>query len=299
MRAAIYDEYGGADVLEVREVDDPPVGPDTVLVRARATSVNPVDWKIREGYLQAPTPTISRSSRAGTSPASSRRSGPRSHRPEGGRRGLRLRTPRRRRLRHHGRAGARARADGRPQARLAGFEEAAAIPLAGLTPPVWSRPSGQAGRPVLIHAASGGVGHLAVQIAKALGATVVGLPAATTTGSARSAPRGARLRRRPDQRAAAGPVDAVLDLIGGEALADAPKQVWAARGSSRSSTPTRCWTWAVATSSCVPTGTGWRARRPPTTARSRSGRRPSRSTRSPRPTGSPRRAPGGKVVVTR
>ena len=35
MRAAIYDEFGGAAVLQVREVDDPPVGPDTVLVRAR------------------------------------------------------------------------------------------------------------------------------------------------------------------------------------------------------------------------------------------------------------------------
>ena len=56
MRAAIYDNYGGADVLDVREVADPPVGPDTVLVRTRATSVNPVDWKIREGYLQGAYP---------------------------------------------------------------------------------------------------------------------------------------------------------------------------------------------------------------------------------------------------
>ena len=56
MRAAIYDQYGGADVIEVREVADPPVGPDTVLVRAKATSVNPVDWKVREGYLQGAFP---------------------------------------------------------------------------------------------------------------------------------------------------------------------------------------------------------------------------------------------------
>jgi len=53
MRAAVYDRFGGPEVLEVREVDDPPVGPDVVLVRARATSVNPVDWKVREGKLQA------------------------------------------------------------------------------------------------------------------------------------------------------------------------------------------------------------------------------------------------------
>ena len=44
MRAAIYDQYGGAEVLQVRDVDDPPVGPDTVLVRARATSVIYVYW---------------------------------------------------------------------------------------------------------------------------------------------------------------------------------------------------------------------------------------------------------------
>ena len=49
MRAASYDTFGGAEVLTVGERPDPPVGPDTVLVRARATSVNPVDWKIREG----------------------------------------------------------------------------------------------------------------------------------------------------------------------------------------------------------------------------------------------------------
>ena len=56
MRAAVYEEFGGADHIEVREVEDPPVGPDTVLVRARATSVNPVDWKVREGYLTGAFP---------------------------------------------------------------------------------------------------------------------------------------------------------------------------------------------------------------------------------------------------
>ena len=56
MRAAVYDQFGEADVLSVREVGDPPVGPDTVLVRARATSVNQVDWKVRKGYLQGAYP---------------------------------------------------------------------------------------------------------------------------------------------------------------------------------------------------------------------------------------------------
>jgi len=53
MRAITYSRYGGADVLELSELPTPKVGPDTVLVRVRATSVNPVDWKVREGYLDA------------------------------------------------------------------------------------------------------------------------------------------------------------------------------------------------------------------------------------------------------
>ncbi len=56
MRAAVYDEFGSADVLTVREVADPPVGPDTVLVRVHAAGVNPVDHKIREGYLRGAFP---------------------------------------------------------------------------------------------------------------------------------------------------------------------------------------------------------------------------------------------------
>src|SRR3954451_16968997 len=49
--------YGGAEVLELTEVPEPKVGPDSVLVRAKAAGVNPVDWKIREGYLDGLFPT--------------------------------------------------------------------------------------------------------------------------------------------------------------------------------------------------------------------------------------------------
>src|SRR5690606_22492685 len=52
MRAITYSRFGSADVLELTEVPDPHVGPDTVVVRVRAASVNPVDWKVREGYLE-------------------------------------------------------------------------------------------------------------------------------------------------------------------------------------------------------------------------------------------------------
>src|SRR3954447_20993327 len=52
MRAVAYDRFGGPEVLHLRDdLPDPPVGPDTVLVRTRATAVNPVDIGIREGQL--------------------------------------------------------------------------------------------------------------------------------------------------------------------------------------------------------------------------------------------------------
>lgn len=51
MRAVRFDEYGGVDVLEVREVDDPVAGPGQVLVAVRAAGLNPGEISIREGRL--------------------------------------------------------------------------------------------------------------------------------------------------------------------------------------------------------------------------------------------------------
>ena len=43
MKAISYARYGGPEVLEYGETDDPKLGPDDVLVKVRAVSVNPVD----------------------------------------------------------------------------------------------------------------------------------------------------------------------------------------------------------------------------------------------------------------
>lgn len=51
MKAIFYRRFGGADVLEFGELPEPTLGPDSVLVRVRAASVNPVDCRAREGYL--------------------------------------------------------------------------------------------------------------------------------------------------------------------------------------------------------------------------------------------------------
>lgn len=51
MRAVRFDEYGGVDVLEVREVDDPVAGPGEVLVAVKAAGINPGEISIREGRM--------------------------------------------------------------------------------------------------------------------------------------------------------------------------------------------------------------------------------------------------------
>jgi NADPH:quinone reductase-like Zn-dependent oxidoreductase len=233
VRAASYDQFGGPEVLGVGDFPDPPVGPDTVLVRARATSVNPVDWKIREGYLQGAyphhLPIVPGWDVAGVVEAV----GPAVT--TGIRVGDEVWGYVRRDDVKHGTAAELVPAPERTVARKPAslsFEEAAAVPLAGLT--AWQalveRLQVGTGDRVLVHAASGGVGQLAVQIAVARGAEVIGTasPAnhdlvrslgATTVLDHGAGPISKQLEDH------GGPVDAVLDLVGGDALADAPSQV--------------------------------------------------------------------------
>ncbi len=57
MKAVRIHRYGDADVLDYDDgVPEPAVGPDTVLIRSVATSVNPIDWKIRSGARQKDFP---------------------------------------------------------------------------------------------------------------------------------------------------------------------------------------------------------------------------------------------------
>ncbi len=52
MRAVRFDGYGGVEVLEVREVEDPVAGPGGVLVAVKAAGINPGEIAIREGRLR-------------------------------------------------------------------------------------------------------------------------------------------------------------------------------------------------------------------------------------------------------
>jgi len=52
MKAALIEQYGGPEVIKIAEIDRPVPGPGELLIKVFATSVNPVDWKIRKGNLK-------------------------------------------------------------------------------------------------------------------------------------------------------------------------------------------------------------------------------------------------------
>ena len=52
MKAAIIDRYGSTEVLQIKEVEKHQIEPEQMLVKVHASSVNPIDWKIRKGLLK-------------------------------------------------------------------------------------------------------------------------------------------------------------------------------------------------------------------------------------------------------
>ena len=51
MRAVRFEQYGGPEVLEIAEVDEPHAGPGRIRIRVHAAGVNAMDWKLREGAM--------------------------------------------------------------------------------------------------------------------------------------------------------------------------------------------------------------------------------------------------------
>jgi NADPH:quinone reductase-like Zn-dependent oxidoreductase len=236
VKAIVMSQYGGPDVLKFAvDAPEPKVGPDSVLVRVKAAGVNPVDWKIREGRLDRLFPTdfpvipgwdvagvVERAGAAVSefSPGDEVIGYVRED--------------------HIGRGtyaelvAAPVRTLGRKPARLS-WAEAAGLPLAGLTA---YQALGKAlavtdDDTVLIHAASGGVGSFAVQIARAKGAHVIGTASPASHDHLRSlgaepVEYGEGLADRVRRLAPSG-VSAALDLIGGESL-DVTPELLAATG---------------------------------------------------------------------
>lgn len=189
MKALTQSRYGNPDVLEVTEVDQPVPGADEVLVKIHASSINPADWHYVTGLpyfmrlmtgLRTPKDPIPGLDLAGTIEAVGAavtrfKPGDQVYGEVGSSYAEYVAVP---------------ETKVEPMPTNLTFAEAAAVPVAGLTAiqglrkhanlteetgPVGS--SVEPGTPmrVLINGASGGVGHFAVQIAKAYGADVTGV----------------------------------------------------------------------------------------------------------------------------
>ncbi|MEV5844629.1 NADP-dependent oxidoreductase [Streptomyces sp. NPDC051985] len=224
MKGISYSRYGGAGTLEYGEVEDPKVGPDSVLVKVRAAAVNPVDWKCREGrldgVLDAVFPVIPgwdvsgvvvRPGAAVTEFAA----------------GDEVIGYVREDFLSRGTFAEYVAAPVRTLARKPrnlSFEEAAGLPLAGLTAyqVLVHVLEVKRGETVLVHAAAGGVGSLAVQLAAHLGARVIGTASEPHHDFVRRlggepVAYGRGLAERVRGLAPEG-VAAVFDTVGGEAL---------------------------------------------------------------------------------
>ena len=66
MQAVVMHETGGPEVLSYEEAERPEPGDGEVLIRVRAASVNPVDWKYRRGFVDRPLPAVLGSDVSGT-----------------------------------------------------------------------------------------------------------------------------------------------------------------------------------------------------------------------------------------
>jgi NADPH:quinone reductase-like Zn-dependent oxidoreductase len=220
MRALTYARYGGPDVLELTDRPLPKVPPGWVLLRVKSAAVNPVDWKIMAGGLDAlmevQFPVVPGWDVAGVvesvgidvpewSPGDEVIAYARTDWVHGGTMAEYVALP--------------SRLLG-PRPVSVDWDRAAALPLAGLTAyQVLGRLQVAADETVLVHNASGGVGGHAVQLAAARGARVIGTASEANHDylrglGAEPVAYGEGLPERVRALAPEG-VDVVVDLVGG------------------------------------------------------------------------------------
>src|SRR5256885_3076893 len=188
MKAIVYHEFGGPEVLRLEEIDKPVPKDNQILVKVRALSVNPLDWHFMEGtpYLGRPMafgllkPTVTQLGvdYAGTVEAVGKDI--KDFKPGDDVYGNRFRA-------FAEYVVATEKTVALKPATIT-FEQAASLPVAALTALQALRDTGkiQPGQKVLINGASGGVGTFAVQIAKSFGAEVTGICSARNVELVRS-----------------------------------------------------------------------------------------------------------------
>lgn len=226
MKAALLTRYGGNDGIEITDIPSPKISDDEMLVQVHAASVNPLDFKIRSGKLKLllkyPMPLILGNDLSGVVTKT-------------GARVTRFRTGDAIYARlDKSRIGAFAEYAVVSEKHAAlmpsntTFEEAASLPLVALT--AWQAlieiGNVKSGQRVLIHAGSGGVGSIAIQLARHLGAEVF-----TTVGKrnfefVKSLGADVAIDYRGERfEAVAKNCDLVLDSAGGDTLVRSFKSV--------------------------------------------------------------------------
>ena len=172
MKAIVINQYGGAEELVEKELSKPNIEANQVLIEMHATSINPIDWKIRAGYMKDGMdfdfPLILGWDAAGVVS-------------EVGKEVANFKVGDEVFARPAMSNGTYAEYVAVEEELVAlkpksvSFEEAASVPLAGLTAWQCLVDYGhiKQGNKVLIHAGSGGVGSFAIQIAKSFGAYVI------------------------------------------------------------------------------------------------------------------------------
>ena len=213
MKAVQVGHFGGPETLTIKDVPKPRPGAGEVLVRVRATGVNPVDWKFREGFFKnLRLPFTPGGDFCGVIEEIGR--GVADYKTGDVVYGC---TP--------GSVGAEAEFLKSPVANLAlkpstlDVVEAAGVPLAGMTAwqGLFTHGLLRSGETVLVLGASGGVGSIAVQLAKLAGARVIGT--ASTPNVEHLLALGCDVvvdYKKQDFVNFAKDVDLCLDLLGGD-----------------------------------------------------------------------------------
>lgn len=229
MRAIIQEQYGGPEVLTLGERPDPKVAPGEVLIRVKAAGVNPVDWKLGAGYLDAMMETQFPITPGWDVSGVVEAVGLDVYDYEVGDEVIGyVRKDWVQNGTYAELVAANVRLIARKPAAL-DWTEAAGLPLAGLTAyQCLDRVRVGEGETVLVHAAAGGVGAFATQLAVLRGARVIGTASERNHDflrelGAEPVSYGDGLVERVRSLVPNG-VDAVVDCVGGESI-DASREV--------------------------------------------------------------------------
>ncbi|WP_405431635.1 NAD(P)-dependent alcohol dehydrogenase [Micromonospora sp. NBC_00617] len=225
MKAIVQDRYGPPETLALADVATPTPAPGDVLVRVEAASLNAYDWHAMRG-----DPRMARLAMGRTRPRARIRGRDFAGRVEAVGADVRQVRPGDAVFGDLGEAnGAFAEYVCVPETMVAAMpanltpQQAAALPLAGVTALMGLRDAGGVGpgHRVLINGASGGVGTLAVQLAKALGATVTGVCSTRNVDLVRSLGADHVIDyKRDDFAHGADRHDVVFDLVGNRSLSE-------------------------------------------------------------------------------